>query len=187
MLEPLPTREQIKLSEVPKASCLLFYHGNWITEFAANKLYHYPYKPAAFHAALYLEDGLFLNVGKFKTIDKVETEFLSTRRVDVIVYPMRDSAREDTVKDAFLDTTKPHIGFSLPDYAVSDYLRFAFKFLRPSRKDFCSENVAELLLKGNTISSSKKPVDTAPWDLETFARMNEIPQFTLWQGPDFKS
>ena len=190
--EPLPKYPPIKIEEIPAASGILFYGGNKLTELAGNRLYKFKYRPPAFHAAFYIGDpepGMFLNVGKFKTIQDISAEFRSTRRIDIIIYKNIDvDQRRRLAKLAIMDASKPKVGVSLPDYGITDYLRFGLRFLRPSKKDFCSENVCELLAAESVIVSSNKPVDTAPWDLQEFAEANpescEIR--TLWIGPDFK-
>ena len=187
MPKPLPEYPRIALNAIRPASALIFYGGNKLTEFVGNKLYKHMYKPPAFHAALYLREGLFLNVGGYKTIQDLSKELASTQRVDVIEYTMSNKERADVCKSAALDTSKPK-GIAIPDYGWRDYLRFGFKFLRPSKKDFCSENVAELLLTVGVRSSHKKPVDTAPWTLVEFAEANprDCKLFTLHIGKDFK-
>jgi len=187
--QPLPKFEPIKLDEIPAASTLLFYGGNRLTEFVGNTLYKHPYTPPAFHAAFYIADGLFLNVGKFKTVEVLEKEFRSSRRIDVIRYHyINDEAKKRLCRAAVLDTSKMRVGISLPDYSFTDYLRFGLKFLKPSKKDFCSENVVELFKTEQVEVSGKKAVDTAPWTLLEFALAHpsvcEIR--TLFVGPDFK-
>lgn len=187
--EPLPKYQSIKLEQIPSASTLLFYHGNWVTEWFANKINKYPYKPAAFHAAFYIEDGLFLNVGAFKTVQEVRSEYISTRRIDVVIYKnLGDLRRQAICRSAYLDTSKPKVGLSLPDYSWRDYLRFGLRFLKPSKRDFCSENVVELFSGGAVTISDKKAVDTAPWDLHLYATKhgNECDIRTLWTGLEFK-
>lgn len=185
----LPKYDEIKLPKILPASTLIFYNGNKLTEWFGRQFAKHPYKLPAFHAAFYLSDGLFLNVGKFKTLQKLEDERLSTRRIDVITYKnIPDEVRRRLVIHAALDTTKPKIGFQLPDYAVLDYARFLLKFLKPSRKDICSENVVELFQSEGIQVSEKEPFNTAPWHLFEFAVKN--PQLcevrTYWKGPDFK-
>lgn len=171
--QPLPVYEKIEIEQIPAASILLFYGGNKLTEMVGNNLYNHPYRPPAFHAAFYCENGLFLNVGKFRIIEEVTTELRSTRRVDVLILKGLSSVqREVAIKFAFLDSSKPKVGIELPDYSWTDYLRFGFKFLKPSKKDFCSENVVELFEKVGVKVSDKKAVDTAPWDLFGYAIAN---------------
>jgi len=185
--KPLPKFEPIGLGQIPPASIILFYGGNKLTQWAGNWLCKHPYAPPAFHASFYLGNGLHLNVGKFKTIQSVEPEFRSTRRIDAILIPsltVEQSVR--MVRTAFLDADDPHIGLSLPTYSISDYLRFALRFLRPSKKDFCSENVVELFMTEGVVVSSHKAVDTAPWDLLEYAEKNGFEVRTLFTGPNFK-
>lgn len=187
--QPLPKYPSIALSAIKPASALLFYGGNKLTQFFGNKIYKHPYTPPAFHAALYIENGLFLNVGAYKTIEDLSKQLASTQRVDVIEYFMPEHARKDIVRASYLDTTKPKGLVSLPDYGWKDYLRFGIKFLRPSRKDFCSENVVELIEGvGRCKVSARKAVDTAPWHLLEFAEANpgKAQIFTYHSGKDFR-
>lgn len=188
--KPLPKCAPIAVSEIPEASALLFYGGNKLTEFVGNNLYKHPYRPPAFHAAFYIRDGLFLNVGKFKVIQKLEDEFRSSRRIDVISYSaLLNADRVALCTFAILDTSKPKVGFDLPDYGIIDYLRFGFKFLRPTKNDICSENVVELFAMRKIVVSYRRPADTAPWHLFEFAYQN--PEVcvvrTLHVGADFKT
>jgi len=185
----LPNYPFIKLADIPPASAILFYGGNNLTELIGNRLYNHPYKPPAFHAAFYICRGLFLNVGKFRTVQLLKDEFRSARRIDVVVFKDIPADKRNALCDAaVLDASVPRIGLELPDYAFTDYLRFGMRFLQPSKKDFCSENVAELFLTQGVKLSDLKPVDTAPWDIEEYAEAHpeacEIR--TLWCGLDFK-
>lgn len=188
MSKPLPNYSRIALSAIKPASTLLFYGGNKLTQFFGNKVYKHPYSPPAFHAALYLENGIFLNVGGFKSVQELEPQLASTQRVDVIEYEASGDQRKHIVRCGYLDSSRPKGLVALPDYGWTDYLRFGLKFLRPSRKDFCSENVVELLEKGQIKASHKKAVDTAPWTLLEFAESapDKAHVFTLHVGKDFK-
>jgi hypothetical protein len=178
----------ISLADIPPASALLFYNGNKVTERAGMRLFGHRYWPPAFHAALYLEEGRFLNVGKFKTIELVERQLRSTRRVDVVIYKALSAmARRDVVGAAYRDTSSPKVGFMLPDYAVTDYLRFLVKAVRPSKKDFCSENVVEAFAAAGLKVSDQEPFNTAPWDLQEWAEARpEVCELrTLWVGSNY--
>lgn len=188
-LKPLPKFDSIDLEDIPAASLLLFYGGTKITELVGNRLYGHPFHPAAFHAAFFIQDGLFLNVGAFKTIQLIKDEYRSTRRIDVISdLSLLPQERKQLCLAATQDVDKPKIGLNLPTYSVFDFLRFGFKFLKPSKKDICSENCVEIFGTLGRKISNNKPVDTAPWDLFEYALDN--PEFqvnTLWEGPDFVS
>lgn len=188
--QPLPQFDPIKIEEVPMASALLFYGGTKITEFFGNTIYKHPYKPASYHAAFYIEEGLFLNVGKFKVVQEIKDEFRSTRRIDVISYPaITKDQRIKLSNAAYLDTSKPKIGLSLPDYDWMAFLRFGFKFMRQSKKnDFCSENVVQLFGTQNIKVSDKLDYQTAPWHLFEYAvaHPDQCQVNTLWQGKDFR-
>jgi hypothetical protein len=190
--KPLPSYPKIEVSEIPAASTLLFYGfpGNKLTQLVGNRVYGHSYNPPAFHAAFYLTDGLLLNVGKFRRLHQIEKEFKSTRRIDAISYPgISPETRRVLCKEASLDTSSPRFGLMFPDYAFTDYARFLFKIFRPSKRDFCSENVVETFAKADIRVSDLKPVETAPWDLQEFAEAHpeacEIR--TLWVGGDFPS
>jgi hypothetical protein len=188
-VQPLPDYPPIALEHIPPASTLLFYGGMKLTEMAGNRLYGHKYRPPAFHAAFYIEGGLFLNVGGFKVVQELGKELRSTRRIDVVIYKnIRPEYRKSMLRLAYLDASKPKIGISLPDYSWTDYLRFGLKFLKPSKKDFCSENVVEMFANGQVTVSDKKPVDTAPWDLFEYAldHPDQCEIRTLHIGPEFK-
>lgn len=186
--KPLPPFAPITINEISPASTILFYGGNKLTEIVGNRLYKHPYAPPAFHAAFYIKDGMFLNVGKFKTIQFLVKELRSTRRIDVITYYfVSEEKRRAICEDAVQDADQPKIGVSLPTYAWTDYLRFGFKWFKPSKKDFCSENVVELFGGRGVKVSDEEPFNTAPWDLFEFALKNKGDCLvnTLYIGPDF--
>ena len=188
--EALPSFPMIKMEDIPSASIILFYGGNKLTEMVGNNMYGHKYLPPAFHAAFYCENGIFLNVGKFKTVEELQKELRTSRRIDiVIVKNLTSTQREVACKFAVLDASRPRVGLSLPDYSWMDYVRFGLKFMKPSKKDFCSENVVELFQKVGAKVSEKLPVDTAPWHLLEYAISNPS-QFdikTLHIGADYKA
>lgn len=191
-LQPLPEFPSITLRDIAPASTLLFYGGNKITSWYANKRYNHPYKPGAFHAALYLKDGLSLNVGKFKAITDVATQYRSTYRIDVITYlDLTPEQREAVVKQGLLDADEPHVGFNLPTYGLFDFLRFEpvlRKLLPEDKRDICSENVTREFGQADYTVSKKPAAQTAPWDLFEYAlsRPEVCKLNTLWKGLDFK-
>lgn len=184
---PLPARQILRIEDIPPASVILFYNGNKITELFGSRVYGHKYDPPPFHAALYIDNGLFLNVGKFKEIRSVDTEFKTTRRIDVITYSIVPLERKKICTEAFKDSSRPHVGITLPDYAMTDYLRFGFKWFKPSKKDFCSENVVELMNIGNVKVSDLESFNTAPWDLVEYAESNPDICWinTLFVGDDY--
>lgn len=186
---PLPKYPHIDIKDVPAASALVFYGspGNPATEMVGSRLYHHKYTPPAFHAALYIEDGDFLNVGRFREIKSVEGQYKTTRRVDVIVYNLPSPIRRIVVTAGKNDITTSKKN-KLTDYSIRDFLRFCIPFLKPSKKDFCSENVVENFLAGGFNPSELKPVDTAPWDLVEWAESHpELATiYTLHEGDEFK-
>ena len=187
-IKPLPTYPHIDLKDVPAASCLLFYGspGNKATETVGERLYGHKYHPPAFHAALYLGDNEILNVGRFKEIKNVYQQYTNTRRVDVIVYKLHSFDRDVVVSNGRRDISKNK--HKVTDYAITDFLRFGLKWWKPSKKDFCSENVVENL---NTIGfhpTDTEPYNTAPWDLLEWAEAHPdlATIYTLHEGDIFK-
>jgi len=186
--KPLPVYPVMQVSEIKVASVLLFYGGNKLTELVGNRRYGHPYKPPAFHAALYLDHGLYLNVGKFRTIEEVSKTFRATRRVDVIVYPrLTDPQRLMIYRAAILDTSRPKFGFDVPDYGFTDYLRFGFKWWKPANAQFCSENCVLLFQKGGLTISDQEPFNSAPWDILEHAEKypEQARVYTIHQGLEF--
>jgi len=185
--EPLPGFPAADYLSIPAGSALLFYSGNKVTEMFANRVYEHPYAPPAFHAALTVGDGKMLNVGKFKTIESIKKELISTRRVDAIIYGLTDVARLSVQASALADTDKPKVGFQLPTYGFTDYLRFGLKWFRPSKKDICSENVVELLANVGFNCSERESYNTAPWHLLEWALHNPDRAIvkTIWIGAKF--
>lgn len=189
-LEPLPPFLSISVEEIPPASILLWYGGVKVTELVGNRLYGHPFYPAAFHAAFYIDNGLYLNVGAFKTIENIRNEFRSTRRVDVIIdKTLTSEERKLLGVTAMGDLSKPKPGISVPDYSWREFLRFGFPFLKTSsRSDFCSENVCEIFETAGRKISDLKPYDTAPWHLLEYAlKEKSFDIKTLWRGKDFKT
>lgn len=192
--QPLPVRKPIALDKVKDASALIFYGspGNKVTELFGARMYEHQYIPSPFHAAMYLEDGKFLNVGRFKEVKAVEEEFKSTRRVDVIEYKLSPKIRSSVVSAGFLDEDKKNdLGWFTrltTSYAVTDFLRFGFKWFKPSKKDFCSENVVELFQTADFSPTDLEPYNTAPWDLVEWAEEHQeaCAIKTLWVGEDWK-
>lgn len=193
---PLPNYP-LKTGSLPRASALVFYGspGNRVTELVGGRLYDAPYTPVPFHAALYLSKGECLNVGATKTVHTVEKEFKDTRRLDLIVYDISVEQRDAIEKAGRADTSKVNSPLEkllrkpLFDYAWTDFLRFGFKWFKPSKKDFCSENVVENMAEGGVTVSPHEAVNTAPWDLVEWAEAHpEIATiYTLWEGDVFKA
>lgn len=193
---PLPSYPTIALKDIRPASALVFYGspGNKATELVGSRMYNHRFNPPAFHAALYLSNGEMLNVGKRRVIVNVEQEFKNTRRVDVIEYKLSTKARYQIENAGRADTSK--INSTLEklikrptwDYAMTDFLRFGFKGIPPSKQDFCSENVVENMNVGGLHPSEHKAVDTAPWDLVEWAEdhMEIATIMTVWEGDVFK-
>lgn len=188
----LPEYDFIKLEAVPPASTLLFYGGNKWTEFYGRKRYKHPYDPPAFHATFYIENGLMLNVGKFKTLTAVEREYASTRRVDAIIYrTIPDNVRKELMKDAYLGADDPKFGLNLPTYGWTDFLRFEplLQWLPKNKHDICSEDVYKRFARyGIETATKPQKVEVAPWMLYEFALAHpELCDIkTVWRGLDFK-
>lgn len=187
-LLPLPTFPSIEIKDIPASSILLWYGGVKITELVGNRLYGHPYYPAAFHAAFYMDNGLYLNVGAFKTIEKLELDFRSTRRIDVIIDTfLTPEERKLLCVTAEEDLSKPKIGIDLPDYSWREFLRFGFPFLKPSSKEYCSENVCNIFATAGRKISDEECNATAPWHLLEHALKSPGMEIkTVWIGKDFK-
>lgn len=191
--KPLPVYLPIFVEEIPPASILQFYGGLKLTEFYGNRRYGYPYSPPPFHSAFYCREGLFLNVGAFKTIRALSSEKRSTRRVDVIIVKsIADAAARESVTQAFLDQDDPKIGLNLPTYGIRDYLRFEpwIRWMLPrDKRDFCSEDVTKRFDSKGIKISNKPAYFTAPWDINLYAeaRPDEFEFRTLWIGNEFGS
>lgn len=198
---PLPEFPKIAIEEIPSGSALEFYGGNKLTEFYGNhraRLWGgkncttFPYDPPPFHTAHYQRRGFFLNVGAFKTIQKLEDEFRSTRRIDVIIYKAVTPGLGERIADDMQgDVDKPGIVKRIT-YGVFDYLRFepALRWLIPKdkKRDFCTEDKVRRMLRFG-ITTSDRPADmTAPWDdvLYAMSHPEECKIRTLWVGKDFK-
>jgi hypothetical protein len=187
-LEPLPGHPAIAVQDIPPASALLFYGGPRITELVGERVYKHPYHPPAFHAAFYIAKGLFLNVGAFREIADILGEFRTTRRIDVLIYTKLDPVQRETLgRRAMLDTSRPRGFVAISDYSWRDFLRFGLTFLRPSKKEFCSENVVDLFQSEKIITTDLPADRTAPWDLYEYAlaHPDEVTIRTLWIGPEF--
>jgi hypothetical protein len=194
----LPKFPKIEIADILMASTLLFYGGTKITEFFGNTIYRHPYKPPAYHAAFYIEEGLFLNVGKFKVVQEIKNEFRSTRRIDIISYPaISKDARIKLSNAAYLDTSKPKVGLSLPDYDWKGFIGFGLRKLfkkvpwllkQSKRNEFCSEECVQLFNTQGIKISDEKAEDTAPWHLLEYALKypDQCEVKTLWTGKDFK-
>ncbi len=186
--EPLPGHPAMTVAEIPAASALLFYGGPRVTELVGERVYKHPYHPPAFHAAFYIDQGLFLNVGAFREIADVLGEFRTTRRIDVLIYTRLDPVqRQKLVRRAMLDTSRPKGIVAIADYSWTDFLRFGLTFLKPSKKEFCSENVVNLFNSEGIRTTDLPPDRTAPWDLYEYAlaHPDEVTIRTLWIGPEF--
>ncbi len=194
---PLPDYPKTRLDQIPAASCFVFYGspGNKATEIGGGRLYGHKYTPVSFHAALYLKDGEFLNVGKTKEVLNIEKEFRTTRRVDVIVYKkLSDPQRAIITEAGYKDTAKTNtlleklLKKPMLDYAITDFLRFGFKWWKPSKKDFCSENVVENMNLAGFNPTDLEPYNTAPWDLVEWAEAHQLEAdiYTLHEGEEFK-
>lgn len=183
-----PQFDPITLNQVLPASILLFYGfpGTIPTQRLGVNKYHYPYHPP-FHAALMMYDGVFHNVGKFRTDELILDQFKSTRRIDVISYSMTPEQRSKIMVATELDTSVPHTGLELTDYGIGTFLNFGFSFIRHGKQPICSEDVVSLLGLAGVKSSSLDPKETAPWDIATYAEdhKTECDRRTLWVGTDY--
>lgn len=184
----LPPFQMIDPEAIPPASVILVYGfpGVKPTQRLGVHKYHHPWHPA-FHAAVLLRDGIVHNVGQFRTDILLLEMFKSTRRVDVLIYPMLETQRRTIIQAAELDTSIPKFGFQVTDYGVSQLLNFGFSFIKDGKQPVCSENVVNIMGKGGITCSFEKPKATAPWDLQEYAQANSgmVEQRTVWIGPHY--
>lgn len=183
----LPEFPRIDIKEIPPASILLFYGipGTLVTQRLGVNKFGVPYHPP-FHAALMMRDGIFHNVGKFRTDKLLSDELKSTRRIDVITYEMTDEQRSEIMRATELDTSTPHTGLEVSDYGIGTFLNFGFSFVGHSKQPICSEDVVKLLAVGGVKCSNNEPKESAPWDLQLFANDNpKSKQYTLHVGKDY--
>lgn len=186
----LPKFLDISTVAVPPASILLFYNGNKVTEFMGKVVYRHKYNPPAFHAALYIGGGLMLNVGKFVTEETVESEFRSTRRVDVIIYHnLTAEQRGLIIGRGYKDLNKFYdIGGFLSFGKKIPLIGKALGFLKGSKKlPFCSDHVTDSFGAGGQIVSQFESENTAPWHLLEYALLHPSISsiHTLHIGPDY--
>lgn len=81
------------------------------------------------------------------------------------------------------------MGIQFPTYGIMDFLRFGFKWFKPTKRDICSENVVELMAAHGFSNSYQEPYNTAPWHLLEWAEKNpsSCAVSTIWKGKDFVS
>lgn len=185
---PLPMFEQIVPDNVPAASVLLFYGypGVPATQRLGVHIYGCTYHPP-FHAAVMLRDGIFHNVGKFRTDKLLETEFKSTRRIDALIYPMLEVQRRDIVRAAELDTSVPKTLIEITDYGIGQFLNFGFSFVGKGKQPVCSANVVQVMGTGGIRCSDNTASETAPWDIFNHAMKNQltVEKRTVWVGEKY--
>jgi len=178
----------INIDFVPPASVLLVYGfpGNKATQRLGVNKYGVPFHPP-FHAAVTIRDGLFHNVGQWRTDMDIRSLFKSTRRVDALIYSMDEPQRREIVRAAELDTSTPKLGLNITDYGISQFLNFGFSFIRDGDDPVCSVDVVKVMAAGGITCSGLPANDTAPWDIQMFAmdHPREIEIRTLWVGDDY--
>ncbi len=193
--EPVPEFMPIRWQDIPPASGLIFYGSNDLTATFGNRVYHHPWRPAASHAAIYLGNGDYLNVGAYKTKESIiRSMSVSTHRVDVIRYRMPDGAADEIVKDCLAQISKDRERGPLglpkpPTYGVLDFVRFGLKWWGPQKQEFCSENYFNTFQRHGVRTSVQESYNTAPWHLVEYANENPsaCEMLTLSVGIDFRS
>ncbi len=191
--DPLPTYDTITVDEIPRASILLYYNGNKLTETIGNFVYKYRYVMPPFHTALYIggPENQVINVGMFVELVNLQNQLASSRRVDVIVFPeLMYQERELVIRQGRKDIGK--------FYDVKGFLGFGrdipiigplINKLRPSAKlPFCSDHVVDsfnaLPMKVSEFGSEQ----TAPWDIANYCEDNKVGEFrTVHIGKKFKT
>lgn len=185
VLHPFPS---IEVDHVPPASVLLVYGfpGNKATQRLGVNKYGIKFHPP-FHSAVTIRDGLFHNVGRWRTDMDIRELFQTTRRVDVLMYRMTEAQRRDIVRAAELDTSVPKFGLNITDYGVGQFLNFGFSFIKDGDQPVCSANVVNIMGAGEIVCSSLPANDTAPWDIYLHAEANPlfVETRTLWSGSDY--
>lgn len=194
-VNPNPQYPKISLSDVSPASGLIFYGGPKITEKFGNEVYGYPYKPAPFHAGVYLGNNIFCNVGLFTTLENLNDEFRSSRRIDVIYYTNMTFEQREKV----CSYEQKRAGSASSRFRFYDWKGFLYagtrlipginRLIKPSKKyDFCSDNYVDAFSHANVPTSLKEDEETYPWDLLFYAwqKPQETKIYTLWVGKDFK-
>lgn len=182
---------------VPAGSALLFYGwpGNKFTERIGTNKYGWPYNPPPFHAALMMRDGVFHNVGRFKTDRLLSTVLRSTWRIDCMT-PLsfiENTVRYDAAKVARLmqvaelDTSVPKFGLDFTDYGVMNFIHFGFSFIRHGKELVCSGNVDKLWGDVGETASEKDVHHVAPWDILDHGMKNpdDYQLRTVHVGRDF--
>lgn len=186
----LPKYPKIKINQIPDGAILLFYGGNELTETVGYLVYRHKYNPPAFHAALYLEKGMFVNVGKTVTLNMIKDEFRSTRRIDVIVYNFLSPEQ----KEMIMETGKKDIG---KIYDIKGFLGFGRKlpligklFPKGSKKlPFCSDHVQDAYRAANVLVAETSDEETAPWHLLEYAEAHPgiADIYTIHTGKQFRT
>lgn len=192
-LKPLPNFEFIKVENIPICSSLIYYGNMPLTSFYGNKRFKHPYKPAAYHAARYLENGLALQVGKFRTLQKLSEDFTEKRRIDVISYNfIPENVKKQMITKAYLDADEPKWGYNRLRYGIFDFLRFEplLRWLPKSKQPICSEDTYNWFRDyGYVVGNRPNPkLEVAPWDLFAWAMENrdKVLIQTVWVGETFK-
>jgi hypothetical protein len=192
-LQPLPEYSRISVEDIPKCSALLYYGAMPLTVFYGNRRHKHPYKPAAYHAAFYIEEGRTLQVGKFKVIQDIREDFTEKRRIDVVIYrDIPPEIRALLEADAYNSADKPKWGYNHITYGVWDFLRFEplLRWLPKSKRDICSEDVWKRFKRyGVMVAHKPAKTEVAPWDIFEYALENpgRCEVHTVHVGRDFKA
>jgi len=199
---PLPIFARISVPQIPLASIGIAYGGTKMTEFYGcyraqlpfakvnGGITRFPCRPAPYHAFFIGEDGDTLNVGATRTLIPIWEHFRSTRRIDVItVSDLTDVVRHAMSLEARYDYDRAKPGLQGVTYPILDFLRQEplLRWIPPSRRTFCSEDVAKRFRKYEYIVTARHYELTDPWDLVMYA-MAHAPVFAIhnvWTGPDY--
>lgn len=178
----MPLFPRMNPEDVPAASALLYYNGNWLTELVGRKKGNFPYERPPFHAAILIDHLQVVNVGWTTSIIPLARQMISTRRIDAIIYPDLTPAQ----REAICVSARQKCGRGIYDWR--GFLSQGISFINPApRQDYCSQQVTTVFQKENQIPVSIKTDEkSAPWDLFFGAKYGPTKTEirTLWVGPD---
>lgn len=205
----LPAYTAINANDLLGAEVLLFYGlpGTAATERIEVNEYGCSFHPP-FHAALSMgrlcwdqttkkvvSSGgiiapLFHDVGQWRTDHPITDEFRSSRRIDVLRYPMTDDQRKLIINACISDDTEYSLKSPLDftSYGIITFIHEGFQFVKPGGRVICSEDDVKLMgaSQPSVVISDLPMVNCKPSDLMVYALAHpEVQKFTLWSGSDY--
>ena len=192
----LPEFPKVDPHDLPECSALLFYGAGGVTSLGA-ALYKHPYRPAAFHQAFHIHDGIIVNVNWTTFIQHIDDFLKSKYRIDVIRYREMTSMQKQQAEYTALQRAAGK-GRKMRFYDWRGYASFGFRkipalrhLVKPSKKwDFCSDqgvDIYESLRPPIKISEYDDEM-SAPWHtLEYALKYPDLCEIkTCWVGSKFK-